>query len=226
MLKAWREWTLGVPDEVTDVGRVLQFPPFPEIPEPMRGKQFVVIEAAFLGDEAGGTELMRPLRELGPAMDTFAMVPPAGLSELHMDPRDPVPYLSTHRMLGELDEAGIDALVEVAGPESGSTLIGVELRQCGGALDRPDEAGGALASLPGSFAMFGVGIAEDPPAVQKDLDRVTGALAPYECGNYFNFAEEAGEVSRFFGEDVLERVRAVKAQYDPDNMIRANHPID
>ncbi|HET9186084.1 MAG TPA: FAD-dependent oxidoreductase, partial [Solirubrobacterales bacterium] len=45
ILHAWHEWTAGAPDEVTSVGRMLSFPPFPEIPEPMRGKDFAIVEA-------------------------------------------------------------------------------------------------------------------------------------------------------------------------------------
>ena len=33
VLHAWREWTATVPDEVTSVGRMLQFPPIPDLPD-------------------------------------------------------------------------------------------------------------------------------------------------------------------------------------------------
>ncbi len=42
--------------------------------------------AAFLGSESEGRALLRPLRDLGPAMDTFAVVPPAALGDMAMDP--------------------------------------------------------------------------------------------------------------------------------------------
>ena len=45
VLKAWRAWTDDLPDEMTSVGRILQFPPIPEIPEPIRGQSFVVVQA-------------------------------------------------------------------------------------------------------------------------------------------------------------------------------------
>lgn len=122
VLQAWLEWTRTVPDEVTSVGRILQFPPLPEIPEPLRGGRFVVVEAVVLGTESEGAELMAPLRALGPTLDTFAMVPPAGIAELHMDPPDPVPYTGEGQMLGELTPAAIDAFVAAAGPGSGSPL--------------------------------------------------------------------------------------------------------
>ena len=51
VLEAWRRWTATVPDEVTSVGRMIQVPPLPEVPDFLRGKSFAVIEAAFLGSE-------------------------------------------------------------------------------------------------------------------------------------------------------------------------------
>jgi FAD/FMN-containing dehydrogenase len=53
VLHAWREWTGAVPDEVTSLGRILRLPPVPEIPEFLRGRSFVLVEAAYLGDALG-----------------------------------------------------------------------------------------------------------------------------------------------------------------------------
>src|SRR5690606_35763903 len=92
VFRAWREWTAGVPEELTSAIRMLQFPPLQEIPEMLRGKSFAVVGAAYLSDEAEGARLLEPLRALGPQMDTLATVPAAALTELHMDPVDPVPY--------------------------------------------------------------------------------------------------------------------------------------
>ena len=41
-------------------------------PEMLRGKSFTVLQAAYLGSEADGAELIRPLTDLGPDMNTFA----------------------------------------------------------------------------------------------------------------------------------------------------------
>jgi len=46
-LRAWRRWVDTVPDEVTSVGRFLQFPPIPAIPEPVRGKSFALVAVAY-----------------------------------------------------------------------------------------------------------------------------------------------------------------------------------
>ena len=77
VLHAWAELTRGqVPDELTTIGRLLNFPPIQQVPEPVRGKSFVIVEAFHLGAPAQADELLTPLRALGPASDTIQMVPP------------------------------------------------------------------------------------------------------------------------------------------------------
>jgi len=72
VLHGWREWTAGMPEEMTSVGRLMNFPPVPEVPDPFRGKSFALLEVIYCGDPADGEELMAPLRELGSAgMDTI-----------------------------------------------------------------------------------------------------------------------------------------------------------
>jgi FAD/FMN-containing dehydrogenase len=229
VLHAWLEWTRDVPDEVTSVGRILQFPPIPEVPEPMRGKQFVVVEAVFIGDAADGAELTQPLRRLGPAIDTFAMVPPAGIAELHMDPPNPVPYLGEGFLLGDLDSRAIDRFVATAGPASSSPLVSAEIRHVGGALRRSAAHHGALATLDASFLTYEVGMVVDEEthrSVREQLDFVAAALAPYDNGRqYLNFTEKHTDPARFYEPDVFQRLRAVKRRVDPNELFRANHPI-
>jgi FAD binding domain len=49
ILHAWREWTAEMPEDMTTVGRLLQLPPIPDIPEPLRGRSFVAVQAFYLG---------------------------------------------------------------------------------------------------------------------------------------------------------------------------------
>jgi hypothetical protein len=228
VLHAWRNWIRTVPDEVTSVGRILQFPPIDEVPEPMRGRPFVIVHAYSLGTEAEGIERLAPLRALGPEIDTVRMVPPVELSEMHMDPPDPLPYYGEHLVLGDLPAAAIDDFVAAGGPGSGSTLDSIEIRHVGGALGRGGEGHGALDKLPGEFVYFGVGLTADDAqdaATRRDLHRVTGALRPYRSGSYLNFEEDPADPAAFYGAGTYRRLREVKADVDPAELFLANHPI-
>jgi FAD/FMN-containing dehydrogenase len=229
VLHAWRELMPSLPDEMTTIGRLLNVPPLPDIPEPLRGNSFVVVEAIYTGDEAEGARLLAPIRELGPQIDTMATIPAPALIHLHMDPPGPVPGKGDHRLLAELPAEAIDALVAAAGPQSGTPLLGVEIRQLGGALSRPAPGGGALDRVDAGYVMFAVGMTPDAAAgaaVRQGLDAVMDATAPYDAGReYLNFAEKATDVGRLYRDGAYARLRSVKAQYDPDERFRANHPI-
>ena len=55
VLKAWREWIETVPVECESLGRMLQLPDAPFLPDHLRGRSFVLVEAAFLGTESDGS---------------------------------------------------------------------------------------------------------------------------------------------------------------------------
>ena len=229
VLHGWREWTDDVPDEMTSIGRLMSFPPIPEVPEPLRGNSFTVIEAIYCGDPADGEGLVAPLRALGTVgMDTTAVQPPAGIAELHMDPPEPVPYWSDSMLVGELPDAAVDSLLEAVGPGSGSQLISVELRHCGGALARPSQDSGALANLPGSFLAFGVGFVPVPEAMAPTrgwLAAFKASLEPYDAGRYLNYSEEPFEMTQAFPARTVDRLREVKQRYDEGNLFQSNHPV-
>lgn len=229
VLKAWREWVGTVPDEVTSIGRIMQLPPIPDIPEALRGARIAVVEAAMLMGEDDASKLLEPLRALGPDMDTFASIAPAGLSHLHKDPPRPVPGIDDHMLLADLTEEAIDAAVEVAGADSGSPLLSVEFRHLGGALGRQSTDAGATAMVDAEFAMFAVGMAMDASmaaAVAGHMPVVKRALRPWDSGReYLNFAGHRTDASRLWPADVYQRLRLVKDDYDPDDMFRSNHPV-
>jgi FAD/FMN-containing dehydrogenase len=229
VLPAWREWVSGVPDELTTLARLLQVPPLPDVPEPIRGRELVVIEAVYLGAEGPGAELLRPLRDLHPELDTFAVVPPAALGHVHMDPEDPVPFATGGQLLDELPLAAIDAVIKTAGPGSNSPLLSFELHQLAGALTVPPPDAGALATLEQPFLTFGVAMLVDPGAagpITRQFDRLADALKSWDSGVRFgNFVDEPIDVRTCYPPETFERLQEVKRRYDPDDLFRANHPI-
>ena len=214
IFNAWREWTRTVPDDITSLCRILQVPALPDVPPPLRGRKLVVIEAAILGD----LDMLGPLRALEPELDMFAAMPPAGLIEIHNDPKGPVPGMGDHRLLADAPAEAIAALVAAAGPGSDSPLVSVELRHLGGAL--PVDA---------AFSLFAIGMvvsAEAAMAIDGALARVMDAVAPYDAGRaLLNFSERPQPADRLFDGYTLNQLRAVKDRVDGDDLFAANHPL-
>jgi hypothetical protein len=229
VLHAWREWTGGVPDELTSIGRIVQYPPLPMLPDHLRGRQFVVIESAFIGDEAAGAELLEPLRALGPEMDTVATIPPTMLHTLHNDPPQPVPGRGDGGLLTGLPVEAVDAFLSVTGPGSGSPFVGAEIRHFDGALGRTPDNAGAQPTIPTPYGTFCVGMAPMPEmqqAVEAHLDRFAEAMRPWAGGrDFLNLRDRPADPTRSFGASAARMLKQIKGQVDPQNVIRANHPV-
>jgi hypothetical protein len=231
VLNAWRELTHAdvLPDELTTVGRFVNLPPIPEIPEPVRGKSFAIVEAYHLGDPAQADALLAPLRALGPINDTIATVPMPALSHMHMDPEQPVPVAGDGLMVDHLPADALDAFVEAAGSGAEFPLVSIELRHLGGELRRPRAEHGALGSMDADYAMYAVGMVTAPELetpVRAQVQAVKDALAPWAARPmYLNFAETQQDTASFWTEQAYQRLRRVKTAIDPDNIIRANHAI-
>jgi hypothetical protein len=225
VLRAWRDWTETVPDEVTSVGRIVHFPPIRDIPEPLRGGSFVIVEAVFTGQERVGASLLEPLRALEPLIDTFDSVDARALQLLHMDPPHPVPGVGDGMFLGALPDRALDAVVKAGVPP----LVTLEVRALGGALAMPSEAHGAVGSLDAGFVMFAAGLAPTPElaaAVQTAVNRAKTALWPWESERrYFNFSEQPIDGARLYPAETYRRLQRIRAAYDPDGVFVSNHPI-
>ena len=226
VLKAWGAWIDTVPETCESLGRMLQLPDVPFLPEEMRGRSFALIEAAILGPEADAAALVAPLRDLGPVMDTMTTMPTSELSVVNMDPDFPLPYAGDGAFLDDLPAAAFDRLVEAF---VGSPLLHVEIRQLGGAAAVHSPEHGVLDAIDQPFVLFTFGLApeaEHTAAVEVAAERVLEALRPWDSGRrYLNFAETRVNPRTIFPPESFERLLAVKRRYDPDDRFRANHPV-
>ena len=228
VLERWVAWTGDAPDAVTTSFRILQLPPLPELPAPIRGRQLVVIDGAVVGtDDATASDLIAGLRDLLPEIDTFTRVPAASLVRLHMDPEGPTPFVSSSAVVRELPSAGQDALLAATGPGSGSGLFMVELRQLGGALARPAAGGGVLDRLDGDFVLFAGTVAMTPEigaAGRRESNELVAGMGPWLNGReYLNFAESQVETSAGFTPEAHARLVRARATADPAAILRPNH---
>jgi FAD binding domain/Berberine and berberine like len=230
VLPVWRDLTYAdPPDELTTIGRLMNFPALPEVPEAVRDKSFVLVEAYHLGEPAQADELLAPLRALGPVNDTIQAIPMPAMSHLHMDPEQPAPGVGDGLLLTGLPTAALDALLEVTGTTAEVPLGTVEMRHLGGELGRARPGNGALASVPAPYAMFAAGITPTPDSIaptRAQVEATKKALAPWAARQmYLNFAETRADPASLWSEQAYQRLRQIKAKVDPGDLIRSNQPI-
>jgi hypothetical protein len=237
VLQAWATWTTTVPSSVTSVGRVLRFPPVPDLPPFLSGRSFVVVEAAIQETDARADELLAPLRALGPEIDTVHRQPVAELLQLHMDPPGPMPGAGDGMLLAELPAEAVRAFLAAVGPDADTALLSAEIRHVGGglapeaaaesAVERGAPAPGAVAGFDAEYLVFAVGLAVPgaEQALAASLGRLLSRVEPWRAPvDYANFAEHPRPAVRLFG-DRASRLRAVKDAVDPTGLIRSNHPV-
>jgi FAD/FMN-containing dehydrogenase len=235
VLDLFSRWVETLPDEATAAVTFLNIPPIPEIPEPLSGGSFISVRGCYCGESPeAGEELLRPWRDFGePVVDTFRVMSYREMDMISMDPVDPIGAYTHVEMLGDLTPEAIDTLVEVAGVDSGSPLIQLELRRLGGALTRPPADLSPIGRRDSKYTMQGVGATPAPEvaqAVQAHLAYVAEAMSPYKTGaTYINFLELDGaspeRVRAAYSPEDWERLVELKDRYDPDNLFRFNRNI-
>jgi Berberine and berberine like len=230
VLQTWRDMaTAGPPDQVSTIGRLMSFPDLPMVPEQVRGQSFTTVETYDVGGTRQADELLGPLRDLGPVMDTLADMPADQIGGVHMDPENPAPYAGDDLLLADLPSDAIGALVAAGGPDARLPLTSIEIRLLGGQFGHARPGTGSLAEIPAPFMMYGVGIVPDPaqlPEIQGQVQAVTSAMAPWAAEQrFFNLSETSRAAGSFWPKPTFDRLRQVKTAVDPDNIVRANHPV-
>lgn len=229
VVAAWAAWTREAPESAATSLRVMSFPPLPELPPFLSGRDLVIVDGAILEGDAAAQALLAPLRALGPEVDTFGRIPAARLLEVHMDPPAPTPSVGAHATLDALDDEAVAAFLGQVGPGTRSGIMFAELRHLGGALGRSADDGGVVAHLPGAYAALAVAVAPTPEAARGGTAatrQVVGALAPWTgAGLVPTFTDDKVSPTRLFSaEDQLELAR-VKATVDPGGVFVAHHSV-
>jgi FAD/FMN-containing dehydrogenase len=227
VLSRYQEVVSEAPEEMTLSYRHMNFPPIPEVPEPFRGRNLVIIDGAVLGPSPEAK--VDPFRDLKPEVDTFAEVPPSAVVRIHMDPEHPTPGWGRSTLLDDFPAAAVDRLIEVAGLDSGNDLaLAVEVRHLGGAMGRPVAGGGALSAIDGQFQLVsgGMMIAGFAEQTLRHTQRVIDGFSPWSRRReYLNFQEEKVDPARAFDDATLARLRRVRDGVDPGHVFQANHEL-
>ena len=229
ILRAYAEWTKTLPDEMTTAIALMRLPNLPDVPEPLRERFTVNLRVAYVGDEASGVELMRPMREIAPAIiDYVGIMPVTEMDRVHNDPEHPVPFDYSGDVIADLSDEAIDALVDVAGPDTDCPLLMIEIRHLGGAMLH-GACEDAVGLRTDGFVVFLLGALMPPIAelVPGAIAGVRAALAPFTTGG--TFVNLHGPVAsdddrrRPWSADVAGRLETLKDRLDPDGRFAFGH---
>ena len=224
VLRRFRTWIADMPEEMTAGVVLMNFPPLPQIPEPLRGQSVVMVRGCYAGEVTEGEALVNAWRSWRtPMIDDFGAMPFSEVGTISSDPVDPVPGLSTGAWLAQLSDASIDLLIQYAKPGHGpSTITVTEIRQAGGAIARADRRAGAYSHRDAQLSLQLVSITPTPEAMvanKRYTDELKAALAPDLTGGvYINFldGEEALRRTRdAYSPANYQRLQALKNQIDP-----------
>ncbi len=232
VLPIWEQACRDLPDHTSSSAALLQLPPLPEVPEPLAGRMTLAIRIATVGGADAAETLATPLLAAAkPVLGGVGELPYSAISQVHADPTEPMPAYEASALLAELSPAVIDALLAVAGPEAGSPLTVVELRQLGGALARTPAIASAFSHRDAVANLEAIGVPVGPQgeAVVAYCHEVVTALAPFATGgalsNFAATADPAVNAARCYDEPTRDRLGQLAERHDPDGVLRVGQVV-
>jgi FAD/FMN-containing dehydrogenase len=235
VLRGFRAYVEGAPDEVTATCVSITFPANPEMPEAVHDRPVVIVGGVYVGDVEEGLKVTQPLRELGtPLFDMSGPTPFVGV-QTGFDPLFPRNQLRAYwksQYLDELSDEAIDVIASRA-QERPAPLTLVNVFHMGGAIAKVDPEDTAFATRSAPYMVSIDGMWSDAGDDDANIawTRATwDAVKEFGTGEvYLNFTGRADEapsagVETALGRN-LARLAEIKAKYDPDNFFRVNDNI-
>jgi hypothetical protein len=219
---------LAAPEELSTIGNVMPCPPMPFVPAEAHGKLVILGMMAYAGDDAAAERALAPFRALAtpyadlvkpmpyPAMfppEDHSIRPTAIARTMFIDGFDRSLATTIHERLSNFD--GMRA---------------VQIRVLGGAVSRvaPDATAYAHRSRP---ILVNVASFYTTPGERRAREQWVPELARLiqpndDCG-YIGFLADEGEarVRAAYPGATWDRLRQIKAKYDPRNLFRLNQNI-
>jgi FAD/FMN-containing dehydrogenase len=220
----------GAPDELGGGVLYMTGPPEEFVPENLQGTLAMGLLATYAGGEAEMREVITPLLEQGPDGEVITPIPYAELQCMLDDPPGFRNYWSVEYVHAFPDEA-----VDRFSARSADMIVPSPsqhvLLPWGGAVARNGNDW-PIADRSAPWCVHPLGMWEDPADDEQGRQwsrDLCADMKPWATGGvYLNFVGDEGEdrvVAGYGGRSSYDRLAAVKAEYDPDNVFHLNHNI-
>ena len=235
ILRRWRDYCAGAPDEVTSVAVAITMPAAPTLPPAIHNQACLVIGGVYVGAAEEGMKVMQPLREFAAPLADISQPMPFKAVQTSFDPLFPMGRLQGYwkaQNLASLPDDAIDVIASRA-KQRPSPMMLVVTFQMGGAINKvgptdtayPERSAPWMSSVDGNW--------ENPADNEAHIAWVRESfnqIAPYSTGlTYTNFTGQADEAAGALAANAyganMARLRLIKGRYDPDNFFRLNANI-
>jgi len=230
VLRRYRAYTETAPDAVSSFAICGTIPEEPDFPADLHGRDYVMIAACYAGDTGDGARSLQPLRELGtPILDMSDVMPFVDVQQLlDGDYPEGRHYYWKSLYMTTLSDNAIEQVLTLAA-ERPSSLSTVDIWHLGGAMTRAVGGETAFEHRDPEYLLGVESNWDDPNASDTNIKWTREACermsAYVEDRGYLNFepidAEAIGKTYPYGH----ERLRELKATWDPDNLFRMNHNV-
>jgi FAD/FMN-containing dehydrogenase len=226
------DYAVTAPDELTVMVDIMNAPPMPFLPAERYGSLIVAVAVCCAGDPDAAQETIAPLRSLAtPIVEVVSPMPYPAMFSFTDHALPPVAYMDVQScFMEDLDDSFIEVLVEQTARFS-SPMSMVQLRAFGGELSRRPADSTAFSYRHMPFLAASINVWAD--GTESDQHRAYAqafweAMEPHARGAYVGFlGNESEERKRScYTPEAYERLAAIKATYDPQNLFRRNHNIE
>jgi FAD/FMN-containing dehydrogenase len=219
----------AAPEEFSAIANVMKAPPMPFVPEEAHGKLAIMALVCFAGDEEEGQHVLAPFRALAePLAD---MVRPIPYPEIYPPEEEGYhPTATAHNMF--VDTIGVpQAETILEHVQTSTAMMGVaQLRVLGGAVARVPNEATAYAHRDRRIMVNIAALYQGPEEAETHLPWLRGFVDSMRQGDdaaYVNFLADEGEarIRSAYPGSTWDRLREIKARYDPTNLFRLNQNI-
>jgi len=219
----------AAPEELSTIANVMPAPPMPFVPAEHHGRLVIMALMCYAGASEAGERALAPFRAL--ATPIADMVRPMRYPEIYPPEDDSYHPTAVGRTMfvDAIDRDAAETIVEHL-QASDATMRVAQLRVLGGAMARVPAEATAFAHRASrimvNLAAFYDG-PEDRAVREAWVSDFEAALRQGDSGAYVNFLGDEGEarVRAAYPGSTWDRLRAIKARYDPTNLFRLNQNI-
>ena len=231
VMRAWRDYVDGAPDELSTGCAILTAPPAEFVPDHLKGQVAFGIVAMYVGNPEEGARVMQPFKALGPVVDLIQPMPYTMFQGM-LDVTAPKGQRSYWRgeYLKGLSNGAIDTFVLNATDlaKAGMPLTQIIIFRLGQGVAAVADDATAFSHRDADYMFHPITMWQQPTDDERLMAKSRAfceAMRPFSTGGaYLNFTAE-DRVRDAFGAAKYERLVALKNRYDPGNLFRLNPNI-